>query len=118
MTKFIKTTDEKVTFINLGSNNYSNGMELVSCYPMPKNMVDDVLAGKYQNIWLNPSAPCKEGEFFGVKGSKEQYKDFYEAQKEAQISKEILRRIPINSPLEIWEKVRKEVITNYKDWWD
>lgn len=63
-------TINDVTFNDFGANNYSNGMHLVSAYPMPDNMIKDVLAGKYPGIYLNPSAPCNN-EFFGVFGTPE-----------------------------------------------
>lgn len=78
-----------VEFCDFGANNYSNGMRLITCYPMPENMVSDVLAGKYPNVWLNPSARCGE-EFYGVYGTAEQYEGFRKRQRDAQVSGQVI----------------------------
>lgn len=110
-----KFTLNGITFNDFGTNNYSNGMHLISVYPMPDNIVQDVLAGKYPGVYLNPSAPCTE-EFFGVFGTLEQYKEFYERQKSAQLSLQLLPKI--NSDWSNYEEVRNEVEANYRDWWE
>ena len=96
-----------VSFTDFGPNNYSKGMSLISIYPMPENIVEDVLAGKYPNVWLNPSAPCTS-EFYGVYGTEEQYKEFYEDQKNVVIAKQVF---------DTWKRVKSEIEDNYKDWW-
>lgn len=106
-----------VTFTDFGANNYSNGMHLVSAYPMPDNMVQDVLAGKYPGIYLNPSAPCN-GEFFGVLGTPEQYKEFYSRQRKAQISSQLIARIGFNFDDLHYHEIKAEIEANYKDWWE
>lgn len=110
-----------VEFCNFGSNNYSEGMELITCYPMPDNMVEDVLAGKYHGVYLNPSAPCSE-EFYGVFGTSEQYKKLYAQQKESQISKMIVNRAGgfdamRKMPLEEYRTLEEQCEKEYKDWW-
>lgn len=108
-------TINNVTFNNFGSNNYSEGMELISIYPIPENIVQDVLDGKYPNVYLNPSAPCTS-EFFGVYGTPEQYEKFYAYQRESQISKQIVDKIGFD--FEHYRETREEVESNYKDWWE
>lgn len=118
-----KTTINEVEFCNFGSNLLSNGMELITCYPMPKNMVQDVLDGKYPGVFLNPSAPCRE-EFYGFLGTKEQYEVVYEEQRESQISKRVLElvdyynRDPENILVGEWRTAQKEAEEEYKDWWN
>ena len=111
-----------VEFNDFGTNNYFNGMHLISCYPMPANMVQDVLAGKYYGIYLNPSAPCGE-EFFGVFGTEEQYKEFKERQEEAQISKRVIDIAGgfdafMHLDPDRYHQIEKEVRSTYKNWWE
>lgn len=116
-----KVTINGVEFNDFGANNYSNGMRLVTCYPMPENMISDVLAGKYKGVYLNPSARCGE-EFFGVLGTAEQYKEFKERQEESQISSRIInqaggfREFERLSPEE-YRRIEQEVRSAYKNWW-
>lgn len=105
------------TFNDFGANNYSNGMHLVSVYPMPANMVQDVLDGKYPSIHLNPSAPCTS-EFFGVFGTEEQYAEFYSRQREAQIASKLIARIGFNFDDPHYNEIKSEIEANYKDWWE
>lgn len=106
-----------VTFTDFGSNNYSNGMHLVSCSTFPENIIEDVLNGKYPNLWLNPSAPC-DSEFYGVYGTEEQYREFYNRQKEAQISKRILSQLHLAATPKEWMAAKEEAEASYKDWWN
>ena len=111
-----------VEFNDFGTNNYSKGMHLISCYPMPKNIVQDVLAGKYTGVYLNPSAPCHE-EFFGVFGTEEQYKEFKERQEEAQIASRIIDEaggfyaFQKLSP-DKYHKIETKIRSTYKNWWE
>ena len=111
-----KITINGVEFNDFGTNNYSEGMRLITVYPMPENIVEDVLNGKYHNVYLNPSAPC-ENEFFGVYGTPEQYEKFYSRQCKACKAEMVLEEIDwdFNNPkyYEIKDKVERE----YKDWW-
>lgn len=115
-----KTIINGIEFCNFGSNNYTGGMELISCYPAPANIVQDVLAGKYPNVWLNPSAKCGS-EFYGLLGTKEQYEVVYNEQKNAQLSKQLIDKLGwdlSNIPIEEFNKVSAELSANYKDWWE
>lgn len=106
-----------VEFCNFGSNGYSHGMELITCYPMPKNLIQDVLDGKYEGVYLNPSAPCNE-EFYGVLGTEEQYEEFYEEQKDAQIAKAMMQYLDIHKATpEEYRKAKEKIESEYKDWW-
>ena len=108
-----------IEFNNFGSNNYSDGMELVTVYPCYKGMIQDVLDGKYPGIYLNPSAPCSE-EFFGVFGTEEQYRELYKHQVDCQISKKMIKKFGIfNWPdPEITREYEKKLREEYKDWWN
>ena len=111
-----------VEFYDFGTNNYSNGMRLITCYPMPENMVQDVLAGKYEGVYLNPSARCGE-EFYGVLGTPEQYKEFKERQEDAQISGRIMSAAGgfdafMHLPDNEYRKIEREVRSAYKNWWE
>lgn len=117
-----KVTINGVEFNDFGANNYSNGMRLVTCYPMPENMISDVLAGKYKGVYLNPSARCSE-EFFGVLGTPEQYKTFKERQEESQISSRIINQAGgfhefERLSLEEYRRIEQEVRSAYKNWWE
>lgn len=118
MTKF---TINGVEFNNFGPNNYSHGMELISSYPMPENIIQKVLNGEFHGVWLNPSAPC-DSEFYGVFGTREQYNEFYKSQKAAQISTEVIRILGGYDALqtakhEDYVKAEEQAKANYKDWW-
>ena len=106
-----------VTFTDFGTNNYSNGMHLITAASFPATMVQDVLAGKYPGIHLNPSAPCGE-EFFGVFGTPEQYSEFYNRQKNARLSSQILNKMGYNWDDSRYQEIKAEVEANYKDWWE
>jgi len=110
-----------VEFCDFGPNNYTNGMHMVTCYPMPENMVEDVLAGKYPGVYLNPSAPCYD-EFYGVFGTEEQYSEFKSRQEEAQIASQVIDKAGGLSafqqlPYEDFEAIEREVRSSYKNWW-
>ena len=109
-------TINNVTFNDFGTNNYSEGMRLISVYPMPDGIVEDVLNGKYPNVYLNPSAPC-DSEFFGVYGTPEQYKKLYHRQRKACIAQQVLEEIDwdFNNPQ--YEEINNRVNKEYKDWW-
>ena len=109
-------------FNNFGSNNYSNEMELITSTDRPSEIVEKVKrkAPGFENIWLNPSAPCSTSEFFGFLGTEEQYKQVYRNQKKAQISKKMIDKFGWSnypSP-EITEAYEGELFANYKDWWE
>ena len=111
-----------VEFNDFGANNYSNGMRLVSCYPAPKDIVADVLAGKYPGLFLNPSAPCGS-EFFGVYGTDEQYKDFKTRQYEAQIAGEVMRHFGgwdeyMHADYADTVVAEQQIRNSYKFWWE
>lgn len=104
-----------VEFCDFGPNNYSHGMHLVTAYPMPENIITDVLDGKYHGIYLNPSAPCTD-EFFGVFGTEEQYDAFREDQRKCQISCKMMPYLKV--PLDEFHRLRAKFEREYKDWWE
>lgn len=111
-----------VEFNDFGVNNYSNGMHLITCYLMPENMIQDILAGKYCGVYLNPSARCTE-EFFGVFGTEEQYKEFKKRQEEAQIASRIIDKAGgfdafQKLSLEKYYEIETEIRSTYKNWWE
>lgn len=120
-----KITINNVEFCDFGTNNYSNGMRLITCYPAPKNIVSDVLSGKYEGVFLNPSAPCGE-EFFGVLGTAEQYKKFQERQREAQIATELIAFYggfdgymkASNQDVDAIRAKSNEIRAAFKYWWE
>ena len=109
-------------FNNFGSNNYSDEMELITSTDRPLEIVEKVKRKEpgFENIWLNPSAPCSASEFFGLLGTEEQYKQVYRSQKEAQISKKMVDKFGWNDwpSREITEAYEDELLANYKDWWE
>ena len=117
-----------VVFTDFGANNYSNGMHLITAYPID-NMAQfctDVLAGKYPGVFLNPSADCSHStEFFGVWGTPEQYEIFVQHQRESQIACRVIARYGSHAELvrranwdpEEYQYISAEESANYKDWW-
>lgn len=109
-----------VVFNDFGTNNYSNGMHLITAYPIDNmaQFVKDVLAGKYPGVFLNPSANCSHStEFFGVWGTEEQYTVFAKQQRESQIASRIINYYGGVFFDDDFEKVKAEVEAAYKDWW-
>lgn len=78
----------------------------------------EVLSGKFPGVYLNPSAPWTEGEAFCVLGTPEQYKEFYECQRDAQISKRIINGGYLNAPISEYRAAKATIEKNYKDWWN
>lgn len=120
-----KFTINGVEFNNFGENNYSNGMQLITTTRSQMNipmasLIEQVLRGEFRGVYLNPSAPCNIEEFFGVLGTKEQYEEFYQSQRESQISKKMIEKFGWNNwpDKEITEKYEDELRRNYKDWWE
>lgn len=109
-------------FNNFGSNNYSNEMELITSTDRPSEIVKKVKHKEpgFENIWLNPSAPCSEFEFFGLLGTEEQYQQVYQNQKKAQIAEKMIDKFGWNNwpSHEITEAYENELLANYKDWWE
>lgn len=119
-----KFTINGVEFESCGPNNYSCGMELVSVKinssEESENLTKRVLNGDFHGIYLNPSAPYFDDEFFAVFGTKDQYKEFYEKQKKSQISKKMIDKFGWGlwpSP-KITNAYEEELRKNYKDWWE
>ena len=112
-------------FNNFGSNNYSNGMELITSTDKPLEIIKKVKLQEpnFENIWFNPSAPSNDEEFFGVLGTKEQYSEFYKRQREAQIAELLLKKFGswaeiVHLDNEEFEEAKKEIESTYKDWWE
>lgn len=112
-----------VEFCDFGKNNYSCGMHLVTAYPVSENFFQEVLDGKYPGIFLNPSANCRGGiEFFGVWGTPEQYKEFYEKQRDACITSAVIKacggpeKMPIIDQYE-FRIIKDACAARYQDWW-
>lgn len=109
------------TFNNFGENNYSNGMQLITSTDRPQEILEKVKLQEpgFECVWFNPSAPCNDSEFFGVLGTEEQYKEFYQNQRDSQISKKMIEKFGCNNwpAREITEAYEDELIANYKDWW-
>ena len=107
-------------FCNFGSNNYSNGMELITSTDRPLEIIEKVKLQELENIWFNPSAPSSDFEFFGFLGTKEQYEKTYKEQVNSQIAKEMCAKFGWSnwpSP-EITDAYEKNIRENYKDWWE
>ena len=116
---------EGYIFCDFGTNNYSNGMRLITSTDRPQEILEKVKSKEYgfYNIWLNPSAPCLEYEFFGVLGTKEQYSEFYRRQREAQIANLLLKKFGSWAEIahldnEEFKEAKEEIESAYKDWWE
>ena len=118
-----KFTINGVEFNNFGPNNYSDGMELVTVNNPSKDFVQRVLKGEFHGIYLNPSAPSNDEEFFGVFGTKKQYSEFYKRQREAQIIELLIKKFGSWAQIaeldnEEFRRAKKEIESTYKDWWE
>ena len=132
-----KLTLNNVEFNWFGTNNYSNGMELVTVTNPSKDLVQRVLNKEIFGTWasptpskavkftkkfvfLNPSAPCGDFEFFGVLGTEEQYNKFYKTQVDAQIANAMIEKFGWSDwpEREITKAYEAELRKNYKDWWE
>ena len=105
-----------VFFADFGSNNYSNGMHLITTGAAITT--EQVLDGEFPGVYLNPSAPWNDGEAFCVLGTPEQYAEFYETQREAQISKRICEQGGLGLPIYEYRELRDQIESEYKDWWE
>ena len=79
---------------------------------------EEVLNGEFPGVYLNPSAPWTEEEAFCVLGTEEQYKEFYERQRDAQISKRIVNGGYLNAPISEYREAKAAIEKDYKDWWN
>lgn len=104
-------------FVDFGVNNYSCGMHLVSA-KMEKDLIWKVLHGYYPGIYLNPSAPCDPDTFYGVFGTEEQYSEFYQTQKDAQIAKMTFERLQVDYSDLDFNKAKQNATKCYFDWWN
>jgi len=112
-------------FNNFGSNNYSNGMQLITSTDRPLEIIEKVKLQEpgFECVWLNPSAPSNDSEFFGVLGTEEQYSEFYKRQREAQIAELLLKRFGswaeiVHLDNEEFKEAKEEIEASYKDWWE
>jgi hypothetical protein len=113
---------EGYIFCDFGTNNYSNGMRLITSTDRPQEILEKVKskAPAFYNVWLNPSAPCQEDEFFGFLGTKEQYEKTYKEQVDSQIAAAMVAKFGWNNwpDREITDAYEAELRKNYKDWWE
>jgi len=118
---------------NFGTNNYSDGMSLVSSSNNAKELTELAKKGLLGNIWftskgavvkrvrLNPSAPCSDFEFFGVLGTDEQYEKLYQNQKNAVIGKAMCDKFGYghwNADPLTTTRYERDLRESYKDWWE
>lgn len=102
--------------VNYGTNNLSCEMELVVV--SADSLKEIIDSPEYH---LNPSAPgIHDGEIYAVKGTSEQYAEFYKRQRESQIAKRVMDRIHgdfSSVSHEEYLKIEDEEEDNYQDWW-
>jgi len=106
----------EVWFADFGSNNYSCGMHLITTDAAITT--EQVLNNKFPGVYLNPSAPWNELDHFCVLGTPEQYTEFYETQREAQISKRLCEQGGLGLPIYEYRELRAQIESEYKDWWE
>ena len=115
-----------IEMTDMGTTNNTHGMHLIYFYgkdPLDvRSIVQAIKDGDIHCLYLNPSAPCTELEFYGVMGTPEQYEEFYASQKESVIARQLIERfggfdkfIHVD-PVEM-EAAKAEIEANYKDWW-
>lgn len=105
-----------VSFTDFDENNYSCGMHLITTDAAitPKQVLD----GEFPGVYLNPSAPWNKEEAFCVLGTKEQYAEFYERQRDAQISKRLCEQGGLGLSVHAYRELRDQIESEYKDWWE
>ena len=111
-----KTIINGVEFSNFGENNYSCGMELITT--TASIIPQQVLNGEFPGVYLNPSAPWTSEECFCVLGTPEQYKEFYQTQKDAQISKRLIEQGGLGVSITVYRELRNQIEEDYKNWWE
>ena len=104
-----------VFFHDFGSNNYSNGMHLITTGAA--RTTEQVLNGEFPGVHLNPSASWTDEECFCVLGTDEQYAEFYKNQREVQISKELMRRGGLGLSIHAYRELKQQIEEEYTDWW-
>ena len=115
-----------IEMTDMGTTNNTHGMHLIYFYgkdPLDvRSIVQAIKDGDIHCLYLNPSAPCTEFEFYGVMGTPEQYEEFYERQKGGVIATRLMEhfggfeKFYNIDPIEM-EAAKAEIEANYKDWW-
>ena len=112
-------------FNNFESNNYSNGMQLITSTDRPTEILEKIKLQEpgFECVWFNPSAPSNDEEFFGVLGTEEQYSEFYKRQRDAQIAELLLKKFGSWTEIahldnEEFKEAKEEIESTYKDWWE
>lgn len=111
-----RTCINGVWFADFDENNYSCGMHLISTGAAITT--EQVLDGEFPGVYLNPSAPWTDEEAFCVLGTPEQYAEFYETQRDAQISKRLCEQGGLVLPIYEYRELRNRIESEYKDWWE
>lgn len=118
-----------IEMTDMGTTNNTHGMHLIYFYgkdPLDvRSIVQAIKDGDIHCLYLNPSAPCTEFEFYGVMGTEEQYREFYAGQKASIIAKCLIEyfggRVKFTAdqldPDEV-ASVKDRAEANYEDWWN
>lgn len=115
-----------IEMTDMGTTNNTNGMHLIYFYgkdPLDvRSIVQAIKDGDIHCLYLNPSAPCTEFQFYGVMGTPEQYEEFYASQKESVIDRQLIERFGGFDKFRHvdtveMEAAKAEIEANYKDWW-
>jgi hypothetical protein len=116
-----KTTIQNVPVYNMGSNNYSNDMQLLVFNPKDIT-VEEVM--KLENVFLSPLAKPNSLEIFAVYGTEAQYAQHKIAQFQAHVSREAVAMvggIPANDDREKWDKLHEleeYLLAEIKCWYE
>lgn len=110
---------EGIEAIDLGTNNFSDGMNAL-LFNSETTTVEQVV--KLPNVFLHPLVKPDTVDIFAVSGTKEQFEIFYKHCVESYAAKEAFAKfgIPENEDTETWSKVHafcEEIINNFVPWY-
>lgn len=111
-----QTTICGMTATVFGVNNYSNGMNPV-VFASPYNL-GSIKQLKSCGYFLNPFAePDSEG-VYALRGTEEQFKDFFEEGKEAWATKEAQKKFSLMNEWEQFSKFQGDLLKSFVPWYE
>ena len=106
---------------NLGSNNYSHGMEVIVFSPTTTTIEQ---VKELPNVFLHPRIKPDAEDIFALLGTQEQFDEFFRSAKQSYCSKEAIRRcggIPEEDDDNTWDKIHQleeKLWDSFKPWYE
>ena len=115
--KYGKTTYQGIEVYNMGTNNYSEGMEAVIFRTQDVDKVKSL-----PNVYLHPSIKPDESGIYTIVGTEENYKKFYQSVVKSNAAKQAFNEIgqPNYDDREAWDKIHNrcmELEETFKPWY-